>query len=165
MDRRSVIKGAGIAGALAVGVAPAAGGAYLDMTLAGLFEGGGYGPSVRAARIWARNIMFPDQTIYCHGIECFTTKRHLDNRVSSWRVWQPCMGQPFDFEAEYNFERNCDFLRLQDDYNNVQLTGHVVAPNVYKGKSSGRLTVWLVTDESVASGGLISIRAWCPVTY
>jgi hypothetical protein len=138
-------------------------GHYVDMTLAGLFTTGGAGPSVSGIRVWAREIMFPDQFIYCHGIECFTTKPLLPNLVSSERLWVPCRGQAFDFEAEYSMETGYDFVRFNE---NLKLSGDTVAPNApYRGRSNGRLKVWLTTDSSVLSRGLVSLRAWCPQNF
>lgn len=137
-----------------------------DMTLAGLFTTIGAGPGVVGARVWARELMFPDQYLYCHGIECFTTKAELPNNLSYFRTWEPCRGQPFDFEAEYRMEPGYDYLRLSDNQNNLMLSGDTVAPNApYKGKSSGRMKVWLTSDSSITSRGLVSLRAWCPVNY
>jgi hypothetical protein len=63
-------------------------------------------------------------------------------------------------------EPGYDYLRLSDNQNNLMLSGDTVAPNApYKGKSSGRMKVWLTSDSSITSRGLVSLRAWCPVNY
>jgi hypothetical protein len=100
----------------------------------------------------------PPDGLSCSGTKCVTSPNPLGDNLDQTVTWNPCNGAPFEWDGEFQFEENYDFLTIGSQEFTGE-SGHV------HGHAVGPVSVNVRTDYSVGSPGILGLNAACETGY